>query len=448
MDWTSPDSHTHAAVTILGPWARGMFSDMDPSFGLVLRSTLGWFALIALACDTPRPPTPPSDGGARRDAQAVDAGSTPDADMHEVDSGRDGGMASCNVEVFTLGTDAPPRPRDVGLAIQGTDAAAVWSAGIGALDEVHFAEIPAEDFVITSRPITSIGAVTRDPAIAAVGDGWLIAWYSNAGLDFDVYAMTLRGRDMGAIVPLTTRMGRDDTPTLLSTAEGALAAWVEERSGASRVAVARSLGADATPSAPTRDASPSTSSISRPVLAIRSGGFVLAWVDSASATPSALLQPLDSGGAALGTPLPVSTENNADGTIDLAMNTSGGAAAFGVLVETRPEVRARAIDGSGQPTGPERVITRAPTAGRDASLDFFAGGYAVAYRAVDRPNAQLEIALVTATLDVVGTIAVTGVAQSGGRISLRTTHDGSLVLAWADVDEETTTMRAARVRCE
>lgn len=424
---------------------------MDPSFGFISRSTLGWLAplaLVLLACDTPRPPTVPRDSGVRRDAQLADTGL---GDAAFLDSGFvDGGSSTvhCNTEVFTLGTDSPPRPRDVGLAVNGTNAAVVWSAGVGALDEIRFAEIPPEDSVITSAMITASGAVSRDPSIASIDGGWIIAWYSNVDHDFDVYATTLRDGSMGEIVRLTMREGRDDTPALLSTEDGALSAWIEERSITSRVAVTRALGVDATPSAPTRDASLAAFSISRPLLAVRSGGFALAWVDSNSAAPSALLQPLDRMGAAVGTPWPVSTGDNADGTIDLAMKTTGGAAAFGVLVETRSEVRARALDGSGQPTGPERIITRAPTSGRDASIDFFAGGYAVAYRSLSRTDAQLEIALVTSTLDVVGTNVVTDVAGGGGRISLRTTTEGSLILAWADVDESTTTIRAARVRCE
>lgn len=410
--------------------------------------------LLPIACDTGRAPSLPGDGGPRRDATPLDAPSDHDAGTDVIeDAAVDGDAAvatgACDVDLFSLGTDAPPRAREVGLAAGPTGAAFVWSAGVGALDDIHFAELSTDASVITSVALTGGGSVSRDPVIAAVEGGWAIAWYSNAHVDFDVYSAIWREGSTGEHLRLTTRTGRDDSPALLSTVDGALAAWVEERSITSRVAVTRALGSDGSPSGEARDASLPAFSISRPLLTARAGGYALTWVDSSTAAPMVLLQPLDPSGSLIGTPTPLNTEENADGTVDLAMRASGGAAVFGVLVETRSEVRARMLDADGQPTGAERVITPAPVSGRDASIDFFRGGYAVAYRAPNGSTGRLEIAMVSATLDVVTTIVVTDdLALTGGRITVRTTHEGDLVLAWADVDERTTSLRAARVRCE
>lgn len=421
-------------------------------------------SLLAIAgCDETPPPTPPSDAGPR-DAQTVvpdggDAGVTPlpdGGDAGELDGGGGFDPGTCRVEsptddVLVLGTDAPPRARDVGIAAGPTGHAIVWSSGEGALGDVFFAALPPSGAAGAATPVTEHFAVTRDPVIAANGTGWMLAWYGNADGDFDVYAepWSAAGASAGPAQRLTMRVGRDDAPALLPTTTGALAAWVEERTITSRVAVTRLLGTDAMPSTAQRDSSPASAAVSRPLLAHRSGGFALAWVDSVSPTPSALLQPLGTDGAPMGAPITLSTEGNADGTIDLAMDEGGGAVTFGVSVGgVRPEVRARLVDGSGNPSGPERVITDAPASGRDASIAPLAGGYAIAYRALEGATPQLRIAFVAADLVPVVTLDVAPVSATGGRVTVRVSGEGRIAVAWADVDDTTTTIRAARIRCD
>ena len=81
----------------------------------------------------------------------------------------------------------------------------------------------------------------------------------------------------------------------------------------------------------------------------------------------------------------LTTEHNADGSLDLATDAGGGAAVFGTTIAgLRSEVRARLVDGSGMPAAgtSEQVITLAPDSGRDATIAQLAGGYVVAYRAL------------------------------------------------------------------
>src|SRR5690606_11329245 len=139
----------------------------------------------------------------------------------------------------------------------------------------------------------------------------------------------------------------------------------------------------------------------------------------------------------------------ADGTVDLAMNESGGAVVFGVSVGgVRPEGRGRLLDDADDPSAPERVITVAPASGRDASIAAFAGGYPVAYRGVEGGTSPIRDSFVAANPEVLTSHDVTPVTPTGGRVTIRVTGEGLIYLAWADVDATTTTIRAARVRCE
>nr|MDQ3036929.1 hypothetical protein [Myxococcota bacterium] len=204
---------------------------------------------VGVGCGDPPPMTIPSDGGGRRDAQVdasrpnpEDAGAPADGGDAAIDGGGGFDPTTCRLDpatdVLTLGTDSPARAQDVGIAAGASSAAVVWAAGDGFLDEVLFAEV-TDTGSVSAIPVTSLGAVTRDPVVAPNGTGWMLAWYGNADADFDVYAQAWRGAAAdGAVQRLTERTGRDDAPALLATATGTFAAWVEERDPSQRVAVA------------------------------------------------------------------------------------------------------------------------------------------------------------------------------------------------------------------
>ena len=347
-----------------------------------------------------------------------------------------------------------PAPLAAGAELLGV----AWSYRDEGTENVWLAEIPATGAaLIAGQQITTGTSLQRDPVLAANGAGWMIAWYGNPDGDFDVYA---QGWEAGRIVTggsrqrLTMRAGRDDAPALLALpAGGAMAGWVETRGAtmSERVPVLRPLSAIAEPTAAQRDGASSTG-VPSFVLAPRSGGLSLAYVQSGSAMPDALLQPLDASGAPVGAPITLSTEHNADGSVDVAADAGGGAVVFGTTVGgLRPEVRARLIDGSGmlQSGTSERVITVAPASGRDATIAPLAGGYVIAYRALGAtPTVRLDFR--DAELAPTVTLDVASASASGGRVTVRVSGEGRMIVGWADVDATagTTAIRAARVRCD
>lgn len=424
-------------------------------------------ALLA-GCGDDDVPSVPTDAGPRdaqvRDASPGDGGDLDggDRDGGDLDGGetRDGGgfdPARCTFDpaedLITLATDTRLRVRDVGLAAGPTAHAVAWSATMAGFEQVFYAELPASGTLVGGTMVTTGFTTQRDPVIASDAPGWTLAWSSNSAGTFDVYAQRWEAdRADGVVQPLGTSAGLDDAPALLPITGGTLAAWVETRMDTQRVALTRPLGADAVPSDAQREVSGATT-VARPVLALREGGYSFAYVDStgagAGATPTVRLLALDASRGVVGTPVTINTEGNADGTVDLATDADGGAAVFGVSVGgARAEVRARELDGTGQTSGPERVITPAPEAGRDPSIARLAGGYVIAYRGVEGVTPELRLAFVDASLEVVGNLDITTVEPIGGRTTVRVSGEGRIVIAWADVGASATTIRAARVRCE
>lgn len=487
-----------------GPRARAILQLASTQSALALPAVL---ALALAACSSPAPPVPIGSGA--RDAQRLDGGTPEDAldggaldgRMLEDAAGLDGGTpedggtpadegaldgmledasaldapdaggsaadgggrgfdpSRCRVgsdDLVTLAIDSLARDRDVGVAAGASRFAIAFSSRQEGFENVRLVEIPATGPVLAAaESITTGTALERDPVLAPNGSGWIVSWYGNPEGDFDTYAI---GWQDGRIAPgsarvrLSARVGRDDQPAIVATPSGALAAWVEARGAAmdERVPVTRMLLATATPSGEPRDAAPAGAGIGRIAIEDRAEGYLLAWVDSSAAAPSPLVQALDASGTPRGAPISIGAEGNADGTIDLATSPSGGAVVFGASVAgIRPEVRARLVDREGAPSGPERVITPAPSSGRDASIAALAGGYAVAYRELgSRPT--LRIVLLDALLAPVGSFEITAVRATGGRVTIRASGEGRMIVGWADVDAAsgTTAIRAARIRCD
>lgn len=425
---------------------------------LLIASLLG----ATTACGGNGVPPIPTDAGPR-DAQRPDASGPDDGggldapigDAGDVDGGGfDPGLcrADPTSDVFTLATDSLARVRDVGVAAGTTGLGVAWSARAEGAENVWLAEIPPTGAaLIAAQQITTGTSLQRDPVIAPNGLGWFLAWYGNPDADFEIYAEAFEdGRivDGGSLERLTTRAGRDDAPVLLARSDGAMAGWIETRGATmgERVPVVRSLSTTAAPTAGQHDGTTASTTVGRFVLAPRNGGLSLAWVESGG-TPRALLQQLDASGVPSGTPIQLSTEPNLDGSLDLATDESGGAAVWGTSIAgSRPQVRARLLDGSGNPLASEVVITDTTT-GRDATIAPIAGGYVIAYRALDG-SPVLRLDFRDANLDPAATLDVVPVSASGGSVTIRTSGEGRMVVGWADVDATTTTIRAARIRCD
>ncbi len=175
-------------------------------------------------------------------------------------------------------------------------------------------------------------------------------------------------------------------------------------------------------------------------------GPLLIWTEGSAGTGDVYLQPLNSSGAMQGTATAITMEANADGTLDAVVFPSGGAIVFGALVDgVHPEVRFRAIDDTGMPTGDERVLGT----GKDGSIAAFAGGFVVSYRTVASGTTppEIHVLLVSALGDVVEDIMLVQAAPSGGRTTIRVSGDGQIAVTWANATDTGVDVQLAFLSC-
>jgi len=418
-------------------------------------SYLGIVSVLACGCDPVVPPPPtdvgPRDVGVRDtpapiDAPPVDA---PLADGEVPDVG-DGGMSSCELggaDVLELASDLRMSDRVVGLAAGDTDWAITWHQSVKGFDEIFVAGVGVTGDA-TVHQITSLGRLEHDPAIVATDTGWLLAWSGNhMDLNYEMYSQSV-GADLspiGSPTRLSTFADGDGSPTLVALpTSGYLVAWVQGGM-TTNLAVTRVLGATGAPTAAARTITTAANAVVRPTLGFRSAGAVLVWGESSSVPPAARVLALDVAGAASGGPVAASTEGNADGTADVTMDLFGGAMVFGATVIVRPEVRVRLLDGTGTPVESERAATT--SAGRDASIASFGGGYLVSYRSADAAPV-IRLALLDAQGVFIDEYDLADAAAGGGRTTVRVTTEGRVLVTWADTGVAGTRIRAARVRCE
>jgi hypothetical protein len=418
-------------------------------------SYLGIVGALACACDPMVPPVPtdigPRDTGVRDTADPIDvpAVDAPLADGEVPDVG-DGGMSSCELgaaDILEIASDLRMGDRVVGLAAGDDDWGITWHQSVKGFDEIFVAGIG-----VTGDPnvnqITSLERIERDPAIVHTSAGWLLAWSGNhMDLNYELYAQSI-GADLmpvGSPSRLSNFADGDGTPSLVALpTSGYLVAWVQGGM-TSNLAVTRVLGATGAPSAAARTITSAANAVVQPTLGYRSAGAVLVWGESSSVPPAARVLALDAAGAASGTPVAASTEGNADGSADVTMDLFGGAMVFGATVIVRPEVRIRLLDATGTPSESERAATA--SAGRDASIASFGGGYLVSYRSAD-PEPVIRLALLDAQGVFIDEYDIADAEASGGRTTVRVTAEGRVLVTWADVGVAGTRIRAARVRCE
>lgn len=418
-------------------------------------------ALLLAGCDTGPMPVPldgtrrdggPRDAGERMDAPPMDSG--PDAGR-DGSRPRDAGPPTCVADperAIKLGQDPDRSDRVVALAAAGTGFGIAWNevpTG-GALSEIHAAFLSSAGVLGAEQRVTENVTPERPPTLAAVGTQWIVGWVDNASGTFEVRSRQL-GADLapvGTIHPVSdTPTAREDNPALFVGSAGPLLAWVEdEMATGDRTARARPLALDGTPMGTAGTASGAGRRPGQLALGELEAGPVLLWSDGIAGSGEVYLQGLTSAGATRGSATPISTEANADGSVDAALFPTGGAVVFGVLVAgVRHEVRFRALDRNGALLRDERILAN----GTDASITPFAGGYAVSYRSLPSGEtpAQIRLLLVDSFGDVVDDQVVIPTVRGGGRTTIRASADGQLAIAWAEAVSAGTDVKVALVSC-
>ncbi|MCZ7686013.1 MAG: hypothetical protein M5U28_47545 [Sandaracinaceae bacterium] len=412
----------------------------------------------------PRPPSAstPAPTRARGTPDGCPTPGLPDAGPVDAsDAGRpsgDAGAPTCVADperVYKLGSDATGGDRIVGLAAGANAFGVVWTQlpTSGGLVEVHGERISSSGARGTTQRITSRGQQDRSEhrrgghlvgrGVGGQRERHLRAPHHRGGGDLAPGSATVH--DLTATPTL-----REDGPVFLNSSAGLMLAWTEDdMSALTRVARAQQVANDGTPTGSPGTASASGQQPGQLATGELDGGPVLVWSEGIGGSGTVYLQGITTAGAMRGTRTRVSTEDNADGTVDAALlPTTGGAVVFGVLVDgVRHEVRFREVPSDGAVTDaqPERVLAN----GTGASVARFAGGYAISYRAPasgDTPS-MIHLMLVQSNGDLVSDVPVIEAPSEGARTTVRVSGDGQIAITWADTNPGATDIRVAMIAC-
>jgi hypothetical protein len=184
----------------------------------------------------------------------------------------------------------------------------------------------------------------------------------------------------------------------------------------------------------------------------------IAFIDEAG-DPGVWLIKLDATVAPVGAPLRLTDLVVAGNSVDLGTRSEdGGAVLYSVNVEANQEVRFRRLDKNGGFLGGEVKIVGAPLQARDASLARIGGGYVVAYRQLstaNMPSSEVRLTFITkegnVNKDSAGRLIsyrVADASPNGGRVTVRLSNDGQLLIGFMDMASGMPQLRLLRKRLD
>jgi len=430
---------------------------------LSLRSAPLWalaaLCTLALACGDDLPPRPPVDGGPR-----VDSG----VDLGPVDGGSDDGGTEadgganevvCSVgDRIALGTDMEARDQRVALAVSAGGTLAAWRASDADSFTNVFARLLGNDGS-ASEPVAVTDDFSEQDSVHAVrtASGYIVAWYGNVpGFGFEIATrpMDASGSPSGPEQVVTEGDAvRHDNPALAFGQEGPVLVFVRDDTRGDREVFALALNDDGTADGAPVSVLGEAYGVGQPVLIERPASAPLLFstdigLGGVTDERAVWLQPLTSALAPSGEPRRVDLDGNAAGNVAAAVTPSDDVGVvFDVRVASiRNEVHYRPVlAGTSEPVGLEEVPSDVQT--RDPGIAAIAGGFAVGYRRLE-PSPAVELAFVGVPGEVLGTLDLGATTEFGGPISVATTADGRLWVAWAERGETETAIVAARVTCE
>lgn len=435
-----------------------------------MRCTCLALLLVLASCDdTTTPPPPRRDAGPPADAGTMDGGDGdgggPMDDAGDRDGATgfdggelpDGGVPTCTAsedDRHVLGTDPGGFGRIVGMDAAHDSWGIVWNETRDGVPDVFGVRLTPSG-PGTVQQITDQFSRENPPSVLANGSEWIAAWVDNdESVSFEVRTQTLGSSlaPVGERHRLTsTDALLEDSPTLINLSSGPFLFFIEDDMVAStRTAKAVPLNLDGSAAGTPQTVSMDGQRPGQVALGELEAGPVVFWSEGIGATQDLLLQGMTDEGARRGSPTTVTSESNADGTVDAALVPDlGGAVVFGVVVGgVRREVRFRALDGAGAFSSDERSLLTPPATGTDASITRFAGGFAVAYRGDDGSGStSIRLLLVDALGDVLADVPVSAAQPGGGRVTIRATTTRQLAVAWADDVGDGVEIVAQIIRC-
>lgn len=372
------------------------------------------------------------------------------------DGGPDAGASDAAV-------DAGPDPCDVMEVSLADDASLVSAMTLAAGTDGFLVAWVVDDGdgpVVVTRHVGSDGTRAepetvsaddlgvRDPAVLALSDGYLVVWSELVlGMGYELFAQRLgnTGAPVGDAVPLTDNMFGDDAATLARTDAGNVLLWseldarAEEPLPVLRRAILMDSGAIAGDAGDVMGMTVPPSGLAVDRLGNALG---VAFVDEGMVTLATLAS--DGGGTA--TLETLTTTANAEGGVDYRHDDDGGALVWGAAIETRREVRFRAVGLDGTAALPERNLTRDALQGSGPSLTEAGGGWLVSYLSPAEEGARVRLALVERGGELLDTHEVAETPSWTGRTLVRTSTDGVSLVVWTESTAETA-FRGALISC-
>jgi hypothetical protein len=451
---------------------------------------LTWLGAHGCGDDDDVPAKPSRDADVEADAAdgSQDSGSDAsiDASIDASDAARDGSTSEPDDSGIVL-PDPTPLPceevsaddsftTDVMLGNEGQVSLNTGTTGFG----VAYASTYTGSYCgeIQVLPVTGAGAFSvphnvldddcntiRELALLHVAQGWRMVWIDNSGdTGRELQSMLLSENMSGSVgalrTQLTTNMLNERRPVLASVAGKPLLAFIstDPASGKSRITSQLLDGA-----ATAQELVPETAGhlpLSLALSQIGPDDAALAWV-AEEGKPGVWLLRTSLAGEAKGEPVLLTSLVSAASTVDLAVREEGpgGAVLYSTtLGGVNREVRFRRLSVTGEVLGDEAKIVGSPLQAIDASFARVGGGYAVAYRALpggEITSPEIRLTFITKEGNIMrdarGALISSKLADAGaagGRLTVRLSNDGQLLIGFVDATEAGKQLRLVRKRLD
>lgn len=366
-----------------------------------------------------------------------------------------GSLSDCfdQETVFDLAvTNADPRFEDIdrysltkaqlffGFAYQGA----------GSCEAINLLSIPSIGSLETPLVIdpfqTDVCTTATDPVVLDTAAGWMTIWSQNS--------------DTGGGLFLR-EPGIDNPSTPIAQTQNYLKSLTATRDEQDAVVVAWISGDDDTREIQGKRLGPSGDAITiisdperypeKIALHRLYESFALVWLDMSDANKGLYLALLDDNLSLLGPIILVTPYVSAQSTFDLLTDIYGHVILYSTALGTNREIRLRRFNEFGEWISKERYIVAKPEYARDGSLDAYGTlGQVVVYRS--SPDAMsddwtIRMAFVTNDGRRVGDTYVAATAvPDGGRVTVRTSADGTIAVAWMDATAYEKRLRVIRIR--
>ncbi len=442
-----------AAISGSAPPEIGREGPRKPGthFGAGVLVCLVCLSTLSAACDDGMPPPPPPFDGGPRDA-GVDAGPRPDSGPFDagppltLDAGPPPTVSCAPLDTppLELGRDTRPAERQITLLGAAAEFGVAWVQSPAVADEVRFVRAPSRG-TVPGALIIANPSLASDVAATRRADGsYLLLWDDNSHGPVELSSRRLGpdGLPLAEAVRVTNEPLREQRPSLVATATGAVATWtqIDGRTGVARAALG-ALTADGAAAG-----APSDPGFVTPIAVRRfPSGPAVVWNDAGAL----YAQPVDDAGALTGAPLRLDSEGNAVGLPRVAsVADRAGLVYVAAVAGVSAQVRFVPLDDTGAPSAAERVVSTPPNQGTAPAVVALGGGYVVAYRELGGGAAVLRYALLDPFGNRVGDGTLATTSATGGSVEIAAAGDGRFAVAWVDTsDAASKRFLLSRVEC-